>query len=241
MGMAKKITTEETRMTASSKVSRALEKDILNGRLKPGVRLDEKFLANRFKVSRTPVREAFRNLESAGLIEVRLNHGAVVKELTITELIEMFQVMAELEGLCARLSARRITAEKIQELREAHELCVASAEAGDHEGFFAANNIFHEAIYLGSHNSFLQGETRSLRNRVNPYRRVITFQPRRMVNSIVEHQSVFNAIKQGDADAADRFMREHVNLLAESASDVITALDLAAEDIAVSRLVGGGD
>ena len=225
-------------MTASAKVARALEEDILNGQLKPGVRLDEQVLAKRFNVSRTPVREAFRNLESAGLIEVRLNHGAVVKELTIKELIEMFQVMAELEGLCARLSARRMNAAQKLEMNQAHTLCMTSAEADDHDGFFAANTLFHEAIYQGSHNSFLQGETCNLRNRVNPYRRVITFQPRRMEDSVAEHKAVLEAIEQGDADAADRFMREHVNLLAESASDVITALDLASDDLLIARDAG---
>lgn len=212
-------------MTASARIVRALEDDILNERLKPGMRLDEQVMARRYKVSRTPVREALRYLASAGLVELRRNHGAVVKALTITELIEMFQVMAELEGLCARLSARRMTKEERAEMRRAHDDCAARCEADDPNGFFEANNVLHEIIYRGSHNRFLESETRNLRNRVNPYRRLITFRPHRMQDSVTEHQAVVDAIEAGDDEKAHQLMREHVNLLAGSAADVIMILD----------------
>ena len=96
---------KEARLSTDGLV-RLLEDDILNSILKPGDRLDEQSLARRFEVSRTPVREALRHLASSGLIEIRKNQGATVKRLTTAELIEMFQVMAEYEGLSARLSAR---------------------------------------------------------------------------------------------------------------------------------------
>lgn len=219
-------------MTASARIVRALEDDILNERLKPGMRLDEQAMAQRFKVSRTPVREALRYLASAGLVEVRRNHGAVVKALTITELVEMFQVMAELEGLCARLSARRMTKGERKDMRRAHEDCAARCEADNPDGFFEANNVLHEIIYQGAHNRFLEAETRSLRNRVNPYRRLITFQPHRMRDSISEHEAVVDAIEAGDDEKAHQLMREHVNLLAESAADVIIMFDLNADRLA---------
>jgi DNA-binding GntR family transcriptional regulator len=228
---------DEMRLTATDRVARALEEDILTGRLKPGVRLDEQALAKRFEVSRTPVREALRYLDSAGLIELRRNHGAIVRALTITELIEMFQVMAELEGLCARLSARRMNSGERSGMLRAHEICTVRARDNDHEGFFEANNALHEIIYTGSHSSFLQKETRNLRNRVNPYRRLITFQPKRMEDSVDEHQAVVDAIQQGEGETAHRLMRDHVNLLGESAADVITALNLVSDDLTA---LGGG-
>lgn len=234
--MAKRLNEQETdsrHLTASQTVARGLEDDILTGRLKPGTRLDEQIIAKRFNVSRTPVREAFRHLDSAGLIDLRRNHGAIVKVLTIKELIEMFQVMAELEGLCARLSGRRMTDEERTDMRRAHDACNARAAAGDYEGFFAANNELHEIIYQGSHNSFLREQTRALRNRVNPYRRLITYQPHRMEDSTAEHEAVCTAIERRDGETAHRLMREHVNLLAESAADVITALDLASDDLVI--------
>ena len=135
--------------------------------------------------------------------------------------------MAELEGLSARLSARRMPPAEVAEMRKFNELCAAKAKAADHEAFFEANNQFHEVIFRGSHNRFLQSESRKLRNRVNVYRRHITFQPRRMQSTVVEHDRIIDAIVASDEEAADRLMREHVDLLAGSAADVLLALEKA--------------
>ena len=210
---------------SSASLIRILEDEILNNILKPGDRLDEVTLARRFEVSRTPVREALQHLASSGLLNIRKNQGATVRRLTTGELVEMFQVMAEFEGLSARLSARRMTAAECAELRRRNDDCAALAEAGDHEGFFVANNLFHEVIFRGSRNDFLQAESRKLRNRVNVYRRHITFQPRRMPRTVVEHARIVDAIEAGDEEAAHRLMREHVDLLAGSAADVLLALE----------------
>ena len=86
-----------------------LEEDILTGALRPGDRLDEMSLAERFGVSRTPIREALFHLAAAGLIDNRPKRGAIVAEIGPRQLVEMFEVMAELEGMCARLAARRAT------------------------------------------------------------------------------------------------------------------------------------
>lgn len=212
--------------TTSNNVVHVLEDEILEGILKPGTRLDEQALARRFSVSRTPVREALRHLASSGLVEIRRNHGSLVRQLTTNELIEMFQVMAELEGLCSRLCARRMTVEKIAELRAHNEVCEERARANDHDGFFDANTLLHEAIYSGSQSGYLQEEVRKLRNRVNVYRRHISFQPRRMIHSAAEHTKVIDAIERGDEDEAHRFMREHVDLLAGSAADVLVTLEI---------------
>lgn len=212
--------------SASHTIVEALENDILRSVLKPGDRLDEQALARRFAVSRTPVREALRHLESSGLIEIRRNHGATVRRLTTAELVEMFQVMAELEGLCSRLCARRMSAAEIEEIRLHNRDCETFAQANDHDAFFAANNRFHEVIYAGSHNSYLHDEAIKLRNRVNVYRRHISFQPRRMIRSAEEHWRIVEAIAAGDEENAHRFMREHVDLLAGSAADVLLALEV---------------
>ena len=214
---------KETRLSSDSLI-RILEDDILDSRLKPGDRLDEQSLARRFEVSRTPIREALRHLASSGLVEIRKNQGATVRRLTTSELIEMFQVMAEYEGLSARLSARRMTPGEMDEMRLRHDECASLANSRDYDGFFAANNAFHEAIFVGSHNDFLQAESRKLRNRVNVYRRHITTQPRRMQKSVMEHGRIVEAIEAGDEEAAHRLMREHVDVIAGSAADVVLAL-----------------
>lgn len=214
----------ERKTTRAEELVKELEKEILEGKLEPGTRLDEQFLARRFNVSRTPVREALRHLTSSGLVELRQHHGAIVKSFTIPELIEIFQVMAELEGLCARLSARRMIEQERRLLKKAHRNCVKRAEKRDHEGFFKANNEFHELIYSGSRNGFLKVQTHSLRNRVNPYRHYITYQPGRMENSVVQHDVVLQAILSRDGEEAHRLMREHVGILGEAAADVIASL-----------------
>jgi DNA-binding GntR family transcriptional regulator len=196
---------KEARLSTDGLV-RLLEDDILNSILKPGDRLDEQSLARRFEVSRTPVREALRHLASSGLIE-------------------MFQVMAEYEGLSARLSARRMTTSEIAEMRKWNKECDALANKEDHDGFYAANNLFHETIFRGSRNEFLQEESRKLRNRLNAYRRHITTQPRSMQRSVVEHNRIADAIKAGDEDTAHNLMRQHVDLVAGRAADVFLALE----------------
>jgi DNA-binding GntR family transcriptional regulator len=216
-------TEKETRLSADNLI-RLLEDDILNSVLKPGDRLDEQSLARRFDVSRTPVREALRHLASSGLVDIRKNQGATVKRLTTAELIEMFQVMAEYEGLSARLSARRMGRDEIAEMRKWHEKCGKMAEAEDYDGFYDANNEFHDTIFRGSRNVFLQVESRKLRNRLNVYRRHITT-PRKMARSVVEHGGIVDAIVAGDEELAQRVMREHVDLLAGAAADVLLALE----------------
>jgi DNA-binding GntR family transcriptional regulator len=214
---------KETRLSADNLI-RLLEDDILNSVLKPGDRLDEQSLARRFDVSRTPVREALRHLASSGLVDIRKNQGATVKRLTTAELIEMFQVMAEYEGLSARLSARRMGRDEIAEMRKWHEKCGKMAEAENYDGFYDANNEFHDTIFRGSRNVFLQLESRKLRNRLNVYRRHITT-PRKMAKSVVEHGGIVDAIVAGDEELAQRLMRAHVDLLAGAAADVLLALE----------------
>lgn len=216
---------EEEPKSSAVNLVRCLEDDILNSVLKPGDRLDEQALARRFEVSRTPVREALRHLASSGLVEIRKNQGATVRRLTTSELIEMFQVMAELEGLAARLCARRMSVAECAEMRQRNEECRQMAENNDAEGFFAANQVFHEVIFQASRNAFLQTESRKLRNRVNVYRRHITTQPRRMQKSVAEHSRIVEAIETGDEEKAHQLMREHVDLLAGTAADVLLALE----------------
>ncbi|EBX4817034.1 GntR family transcriptional regulator [Salmonella enterica subsp. enterica] len=203
---------------------RSLEDDILNSVLRPGERLDEQSLARRFDVSRTPVREALRHLASSGLIDIKRNQGATVRRLTPAELIEMFQVMAEFEGLAARLSARRMSREEVAELRRLHEACAATTMLDNYNAFYEANNALHDAIFRGARNQFLQAESRKLRSRLNVYRRHVT-NPRSMTKSSAEHANFVEAIAQGDEQLAHELMRSHVDLVAGAAADIMMALE----------------
>lgn len=201
-----------------------LESEIASGQLGPGTRLDESRLAARFGVSRTPVREALQQLSTAGLIELRPRQGAVVAAMTVQQLLQMFEVMAELEALCARLAARRITPAQREALARSHQTCVVLAETGDPEAYYEENRRFHEVIYAASQNAYLQASTRSLRNRLQPYRRFQLNHPGRIDRSLAEHGAVVEAILAGDGERAAERLRAHVNIQGDVFTDLITAL-----------------
>jgi DNA-binding transcriptional regulator YhcF (GntR family) len=134
--------------TAGHRLRDLIEDEILTGHLGPGERLEEEALAARFTVSRTPVREALHHLATAGLVELRPRRGAVVAVPGPERLVEMFEVMAELEGLCGRLAARRLTPEARAALLAAHEACAQAR--GDADAYYYRNERFHHVIYAAS-------------------------------------------------------------------------------------------
>lgn len=205
-------------------IRRTLADDIMGGRLAPGQRVDEQTLAARFGVSRTPVREALNQLAASGLIQQRGRQGALVSQLSIPDVLDGFLVMGKLEGLCARLASRRITAHQRETLESAHRACVEAVEAHDADGFYEANKAFHEAIYVAARNRMLIDQVRNLRLRLSPYRRLITSQPGRMEASIDEHAAVLAAVLTGDDDRAEALMQDHLNVLGESLNDFVSAL-----------------
>lgn len=208
-------------VTRADEILSTLEGEILSGALAPGARLEESELAERFACSRTPVREALRQLASEALISMRPRQAATVAALSARKLLEMFQVMAELEGLCARLAARRASPAQIEKLRATQTELASLAETDQVDAFYEANRRFHELIYEASQNGFLAEQTRSLRNRVSTYRKLVTQKLRRRIDTIDEHDQVISAISRGDGDAAAKAMSAHVNLLGEQLLDFI--------------------
>jgi DNA-binding GntR family transcriptional regulator len=201
-----------------------LEEEILSGQRAPGARLDESKLAQHFGVSRTPVREALRELAAADLVVLRPRQGAVVATVTVTQLLHMFEVMAELESFCARLAARRMSVQERRRLAEVHAHCGTLAEQGETKSYYDANRTFHEVIYTGSHNSYLEETTRGMRNRLSPYRRFQLNHPGRILKSWKEHRAVVDAIVGGDAEAAAEAMSHHVTIQGDVFTDLISAL-----------------
>ncbi len=215
--------------TRVHEVLHRLEDEILYGQLTPGARLDEQKLAARFGVSRTPVREAIRHLEAAGLLEVRPRKGAVVAEIPIPRMIQMFEVMTELEGLCARLAARRMNAEERKRLQTAHRECERLTKSGacDPDRYFALSSKFHETIYAGARNAFLRELARNIRTRVSTYRRRQLFQPGRIAQWHEEQEVILHAVLAGDADLADEVMRRHVSVQGDIFVDFLTEVTTA--------------
>ena len=217
------LSTEQAR-TIATRIHDQLEAEIAAGHLQPGTRLDEQEVAARFGASRTPVREAFRSLAAGHLVELRGRQGATLRSIGVYDLIEIFQVTAELEGLCARLSARRASPEQFAAMDAAHAALIAAAGEGP-DRFYDVNQVFHEVIYEASCNGFLAGQTRKLRNRVAAYRRRVTRMPGRVEDTLREHEAVIAAIRAHDAEAAHAAMRAHVSLLGDNLLDFIAAFE----------------
>jgi DNA-binding GntR family transcriptional regulator len=198
-----------------------IESLVLSGELLPGAKLDEQGLAQRFQVSRTPVREALRQLASGGLIELRPNRGAFVAKVTPEQLEEMFVAMAEMEATCARLAAMSMSPVERRGLQRLHERMAGMAEGEQVEEFRAANETFHGLIYQGAHNGLLEDATRVLRRRVAAYRRAQFRTPKRLASSQAEHEAVVKAIVSGEPARAHAAMLQHVDLVGASFEKLI--------------------
>jgi len=212
-------------MKISDQLREKIEEQIATGELAPGSSLDEATLVEQHGVSRTPVREALIQLAAGGLIEIRPRRGATVTSIGPTRLLEMFEVMSELEAMCGRLAARRMTDAERKHLQEALHACEVAREQQDSDAYFYCNETFHAAIYAGSHNAFLNEQALNLQRRLRPYRRLQLRVRNRMAASFKEHQAIVNAIAAGDADATALAMREHVVVQGERFGDLMASLN----------------
>jgi DNA-binding GntR family transcriptional regulator len=202
-----------------------LEQDIVTGAFRPGERLDEQSLAARFNVSRTPIREALQQLASAGLVTAQPNRGAFVASLGVRDVVERFEAMAALEGMCGRLAARRISESERRTLIDAHEACRREAARGDADAYYYENERFHNVIYEACHNAFLAEQARLLHKRLKPYRRLQLRLRNRLVTSLKEHQAIVDAILAGDGELAEQMLKDHVLIQGERLSDFVATLE----------------
>jgi DNA-binding GntR family transcriptional regulator len=213
---AKPVARPASRIVRADKLTRAeelrqqLADEIVRGTLAPGASLDETDIARRFSVSRTPVREALRQLAASGLVEARAHRGAVVAQPSIDRLSGMFEAMAELEALCAGLAAERMMPAERHRLEAIHEELRVLSHAGDPERFHAVNEQFHSFIYTGSQNAHIAEITLATRKRVQPFRRAQFRNLGRLAQSHAEHDRVVVAIMRGDRNGAANAMRAHI-------------------------------
>jgi DNA-binding GntR family transcriptional regulator len=205
----------DVRTTRAEGLRAQLADDIVRGALAPGQTLDEMELARRFGVSRTPVREAIRQLAASGLVETRPHRGAVVARPSHERILGMFEAMAELEALCAGLAAERMTAGERHALEAVHEQLRVLIQSGDPQRYHEVNEAFHATIYAGAHNDYLAEMTLATRTRVQPFRRAQFRLLGRLAKSHVEHDRVVLAIVRGDRAGAASAMRAHIITVGE--------------------------
>ncbi len=207
--------------TKAQEIYLTLADDIAHGRITPGTPLDEVQIAGRFAVSRTPIREALRQLERSGLADARPHRGAVVRDISERQLDDMFAVMAELEALSARWAAFAMSAAERRALRAGHAQAAALVNVGDRVAYIAANDAFHTAIYAGAHNDYLEELARTARQRVAPFRRAQFDELARLAKSHAEHERVVVAIERGDGQSAYEHMRAHITVVRSAVDDVL--------------------
>ena len=174
----------------SAKIRDSLEQRIVEGELGNGKRLDETELSSFYGVSRTPVREALQRLAESGLAEHLPRRGTFVRSPSLSQLVEMFEVMAELECMAIRLAARRATSNDIDALEKDNETCRAAVAANDTKKYYEINARLHGRIYQMSGNSFLASDARRLHDRLRPFRRLQLRVRGRMEESMAEHDII---------------------------------------------------
>ena len=197
---------------------------IVTGVVQPGNLLAETALAQEFEVSRTPIREALKQLEREGLVEVRARVGTFVRKPTQREIHEMFQLKEAFEGLAAGLLARRGQVPELLLLQENIAQATEAVERADAERYSQLVHEFHSTLVAGADNLKLSEHYDLLMNQL-AYHRIVSQTlslPGRLRNSVNEHQAIVDAILSKDPLAAELVMRRHVASSSQSA--VLAAL-----------------
>ena len=202
-----------------------IRKEVSSGILKPGDQLEVNALAERFGVSRTPIREAIRTLVESGVLETRPRKGSFVRVLSAKQLLDLFQVAAELEGMACRLAALSLTKENVEAIERGLAKCIQAAEVQNNAEYAMANLDFHTAIHNASGNDWLIEQLRQLQINLNSYRTMPYEIRGRLNKSTDEHKIICDAILSGDGEHACNLMRDHMMLQGKRLPSIIATLE----------------
>jgi len=202
-----------------------IRNEVSSGILKPGDQLEVTALAERFGVSRTPIREAIRTLVESGVLETRPRKGSFVRVLSAKQLLDLFQVAAELEGMACRLAALSLTKENVEAIESGLAKCTQAAEFQNNVEYAMANLDFHTAIHNASGNDWLIEQLRQLQINLNSYRTMPYEIRGRLKKSTDEHKIICDAILSGDGEHACNLMRDHMMLQGKRLPSIIASLE----------------
>ncbi len=192
------------------RVFHKLREDILNGKYEEHEELREVAISEEMGVSRTPVREAFRQLELEGLIQIVPNKGAYVTGITEKDVKDIYMIRSLLEGLCARWATEHITAEQLEEMEENVYLAQFHAQKGHHEQLAQLDNRFHDILYEACNSKMLEHQLKDFHQYVLRVRKKTLSNMARGIKSTDEHEGILEAIKSGDPDMAEQLANRHM-------------------------------
>ena len=200
----------EDNYSLGSRVFHMIRENILSGKYKKDEELKEKTIGEELGVSRTPVREALRQLELEGLVTIIPNKGAYVVGISQEDIKDIYEIRCRLEGLCARWAAKNITPEQLDELEENIFLSDFHARKGNAEQLVELDNKFHEVLYTASNSRELRHVLSDFHHYVQRVRRITLADGHRAVDSNEEHRKIVEALKQHDADLAEKLANQHI-------------------------------
>ena len=198
------------RFSLRGKVFHKIREDILSGKYKDNEELKEVAIADELGVSRTPVREAFRQLELEGLIQIIPNKGAYVTGISIKDVKDIYLIRSLLEGLCARWATENITKEQLEEMEENVYLTEFHAGKGHNDQIAELDNRFHEIMYEACNSKMLEQQLRAFHDYVLRVRKKTLSQNKRGTQSNREHKLILEAIKEGNPEKAEQVANKHV-------------------------------
>jgi len=196
--------------TLHQEIVSRIRKMIQKGTLVRGQKVNEKDLCKSMGVSRTPVREALRQLTSEGLIQLIPHRGAFVSQPRMEEISDLFEVMSVLEGTCARLAATHMTDKDLSRIEDLHNDLETHYRNRDHEAYLKTNQDVHGFIQELNGNRVLNDVINGLRQKILLYRQKQLYQPERFDQSIQEHRNLLGAFRTRDPESAESSMKHHL-------------------------------
>lgn len=197
-------------MPLSTKIFNILREDILNGRYREGSKLIESKLAKELQVSRTPVREALKQLELEGIVENIPNRGAIVLGISQQDIEDIYTIRNSIEGIAAKWAVERMTEEELEELKEIYDLMDFYVQKNDIEGFAQLNIEFHESIYRATKSRYLEQVLKGLQYYMKRTRMKALQVEGRIQKSQMEHKEILDAFIHRDPEKAQEALTRHL-------------------------------
>lgn len=214
---------EISRTALHDQVVARLRTMLVEGRIAPGAKLNERELCEQLRVSRTPVREAIKLLAAEGLVDLLPNRGAVAVKLTETDVLNTFEVLAGLEGMSGELAAQRITDAELAELRALHYEMLACHARQDLSGYYRLNALIHDGINQAARNPVLVSTYRSINARVQSLRFRTNQDGAKWQAAVHEHEQMLQALQDRDGAALRRVLIGHLQRKRDTVLELLRA------------------